>query len=136
MAQIFLESQMDEIPEIACYGIVSAGLWAREGQKSSSGAQAVMRAKGLSLENHRAQPLTQAMVDSAVAIICMTLSHEKFLRKSFVNLPNVCTSFSKFGGDVADPCAGDLEIYGKIADEIEQKLSSIVKFLRKELNDH
>lgn len=136
MAQVFLESRARDIPEIARYGVTSAGLWAHDGQKSSSEARVIMRDRGYSLEGHRARVLTQAVVDRAAAIVCMTRSHEKILRKNFTNLPNICISFAEFGGDIADPCAGDLEVYGKIADEIEQKLSSIVEFLRKELNDH
>jgi protein-tyrosine-phosphatase len=136
MAQIFLASRARDAPEIANYGVTSAGLWAHDGQKSCSEARAIMREKGYSLEEHRARALTQAMVDGAAAIICVTLAHEKILRKNFTNLPKICTSFAEFGGDVADPCAGDLAIYGKIADEIERKLLSIIEFLRKELDDH
>jgi protein-tyrosine phosphatase len=136
MAQVFLEGRARDIPEIARYGVTSAGLWAHDGQKSFSEARVIMRGKGYSLEDHRARVLTQAMVDGAAAIICMTLAHEKVLRENFTNLPNICTSFAEFGGDIADPCAGNLEVYGKIADEIEQKLLSIVIFLRKELHDY
>jgi protein-tyrosine-phosphatase len=136
MAQIFLESQARAVPEIASYGVTSAGLWAQEGQESSSGARMAVQARGLSLANHRARLLTQAMVDGAAAIICMTRAHEKVLRKNFINLPSICASFSAFGGDVADPCAGDGEFYGKIADEIEQKLPSVIEFLKKELRDY
>jgi protein-tyrosine phosphatase len=136
MAHIFLESQIRNIPEIAHYTVTSAGLSVREGQGSSSEVRAIIQAKGLSLGSHRAQPLTQTMVDQAAAIICATEAHEKFLRKSFINLPKVCTSFLEFGGDIVDPYAGDSKAYGKIAIEIEQKLPLIIEFLRKELNDH
>jgi hypothetical protein len=74
--------------------------------------------------------------DGAAAMICVTLAHEKILRKNFTNLPKICISFAEFGGDIADPCAGDLAVYGRIADEIEGKLLSIIEFLRKELDDH
>ncbi|MDR0740367.1 MAG: hypothetical protein LBF34_01495 [Puniceicoccales bacterium] len=136
MAHVFLESQIRDIPEIAHYTVTSAGLSVREGQGSSSEVKAIVQAKGLSVENHRARPLTQAMVDQAAAIVCATEVHEKFLKKSFVNLPKVCTSFLKFGGDIADPYAGGSKTYEKIAVEIEQKLPLIIEFLRKELNDH
>jgi protein-tyrosine phosphatase len=136
MAQVFFEDQIRNIPEIAHYTVMSAGISAREGQKSSSEVRAIVQAKGLSLENHRAQLLTQPIVDRAAAIICATLSHKKFLEKNFVNLPKVCASFLEFGGDVADPYAGSSETYERIAAEIEQKISLIIKFLRKELNDH
>jgi protein-tyrosine phosphatase len=136
MAQVFLENQIQNVPEIAHYTIMSAGLLAHEGEKSSSAVRAVVRARGLSLENHCAQPLTQAIVDRAAAIICATSDHEGFLRERFVNLPEICTSFVKFGGDVPDPYFGKLEAYGMVADEIEQKVPLIIEFLRKELNDH
>jgi protein-tyrosine phosphatase len=136
MAHAFLESQIRDIPEIAHYAVTSAGLSVREGQESSSEVKAILQKKGLSLENHRARPLTQAMVDRAAAIICATEVHEEFLRKSFINLPKICTSFLRFGGDIVDPYAGGSKAYGKIAAEIEQKLPLIIEFLRKELNDH
>jgi protein-tyrosine-phosphatase len=136
MAHVFFENQIRDIPEIARYTVTSAGLSVREGQGSSSEVRAILQAKGLSLESHRARPLTQAMVDQAAAIICATEAHEKFLRKSFINLPEICTSFLEFGGDIVDPYAGGSKTYEKIAAEIEQKLPLIIEFLRKELNDH
>jgi protein-tyrosine phosphatase len=136
MAQVFFESQIQNIPEMAHYTAMSAGVSAREGQKSSSAVMEIVQAKGLSLETHRARPLTQIMVDQAAAIICATASHEKFLRNNFTNLPKICTSFAEFGGNIADPYAGSAETYERIAAEIEQKIPLIIKFLRKELDDH
>jgi protein-tyrosine phosphatase len=136
MAQVFLENQIRSIPEFARYVVISAGLLAHEGEKSSSAVRAVVRAKGLSLEDHCAQPLTQEIVNQAAAIICATSDHEGFLKENFVNLPKICTSFVKFGGNVSDPYLGKLEAYGMVASEIEEKVPLIVEFLRKELNDH
>jgi protein-tyrosine-phosphatase len=136
MAQVFFEHYVRRIPEIVQYAVESAGIGAREGQKSSSGARFAVKAKGFSLEDHEARLVTQAIVDGAVAIIGATSAHETFLREHFSNLPEICTSFAAFGGEIADPCGGDMESYGKIADEIEQKLPLVVEFLRKEFNDH
>ncbi|MDR3317671.1 MAG: hypothetical protein LBS71_02605 [Puniceicoccales bacterium] len=136
MAQVFLENQIRDIPELIHYTVASAGIHAREGQESSPEVQTVMQKKGLSLKNHHAQLLTQAIIDHSAAIICATSAHKEFLKKNFANLPKVCISFSEFGGDVPDPYAGSLEIYGKIADAIEQKLIPIIEFLRKELDDY
>jgi protein-tyrosine phosphatase len=136
MAHVFLASQIRNIPEFAHYTVTSAGLWVREGQESSSDVRTIAKARGFSLEDHRAQSLTQTMVDQAVAILCVTLAHEKFLKENFVNLPKTCTSFLEFGNDIADPYAGNAETYERIAAEIEQKIPSIIEFLRKELNDH
>jgi protein-tyrosine-phosphatase len=136
MAQSFFKEYVRDYPEFISYEVTSAGLMAHEGQRSSPLAEEVMRKRGLSLAHHRARLLTQEIVDRAAAIICATADQENFLKNSFVNLPEICTSFFKFGGDVSDPYGEGLEVYGKIADEIEKKLPAVIKFLREEFDDH
>jgi protein arginine phosphatase len=55
--------------------VVSAGTWAEHGSPASSGAQHVMRNRGIDISGHRSQPLETHHVDSADLVIVMTSVH-------------------------------------------------------------
>jgi protein-tyrosine-phosphatase len=60
-----------------CDGIEveSAGTWAEYGSPASSGAQDVMRGRGLDISEHRSQPLETHHLDAADLVIVMTSVH-------------------------------------------------------------
>jgi protein-tyrosine phosphatase len=55
--------------------VESAGTWAENGFPASSGAQDVMRARGIDLSDHRSQPLETHHLGSADLVIVMTSVH-------------------------------------------------------------
>lgn len=93
--------------------IISAGLHARPGNSADSRARMVAREFGVSLEEHRAQLLTQEMVKQADAIFGMDFHNLVELlaqfpeakRKIFM-LSNYCESEQR---EIPDPYLGDEE---------------------------
>jgi protein-tyrosine phosphatase len=55
--------------------VSSAGTWADRGSPASSGAQEVMRERGLDLSRHRSTPLEARHLDMADLVIVMTSVH-------------------------------------------------------------
>ncbi len=61
----------------------SAGVAADEGAEASPGAVSALKRKGLSLSAHRAQPLSQALVEWADLILTMTRRHKEIVTSKF-----------------------------------------------------
>jgi protein-tyrosine-phosphatase len=55
--------------------VQSAGTWAENGSPASSGAQDVMRGRGIDISDHRSQPLETHLLESADLVIVMTSVH-------------------------------------------------------------
>ncbi|NLV57361.1 MAG: low molecular weight phosphatase family protein [Clostridiales bacterium] len=116
-------SQERGLPFQAC----SAGLYAREGAFASEEAYAAMKARGLSLSRHSAQPITRALAEDALLIMAMTPQHAAMLKERFSDLQ---TPVRTFDPPIQDPFGGSLATY-------EQALASMepqIAFLLEELN--
>lgn len=61
----------------------SAGVAVDEGAEASPGAVAALTRKGLSLDGHRAQSLSQALVEWADLILTMTRRHKEIVTSKF-----------------------------------------------------
>lgn len=57
--------------------VLSAGVWAVEGNRASSNATAILRFRGIDLAEHRSQPLTPAMLRQANIILVMEEAHRR-----------------------------------------------------------
>ena len=89
------------------YHAVSAGLQAFPGEPASNGALRAMERRGLNLQEHRAQPVTEALVSNACLIVCMSKAHVDALRIRFpLYTDRVCT----FSATIPDPFGGDDEL--------------------------
>lgn len=63
--------------------VVSAGTSAMVGDLASCASKEVIREKGISLENHRAKPLTKELIEDADLVLTMTSNHKH-------NVLNLC----------------------------------------------
>src|SRR6187401_810428 len=59
--------------------VISAGVAARVGEQVSENSVLALRKVGLDVSQHRSQPLTQEMIDGALAVLCMTESHRAMI---------------------------------------------------------
>jgi protein-tyrosine-phosphatase len=57
--------------------VASAGTWADHGSPASSGAQSIMRERGIDLSEHRSRPLEAHHLQGADLIVVMTSVHRK-----------------------------------------------------------
>src|SRR3954469_22194229 len=59
--------------------VISAGVAARTGEPVSENSVFALRKGGRDISSHRSQPLTQRILDEALAVICMTESHRAMI---------------------------------------------------------
>ena len=103
------------------FSCASAGLAAMPGEPASPGAKAAMQAHGLSLEAHRAQRVTRALLDDADVVLTMSDSHAAALASSCAaeKLFTLC-EFAGEPGTVADPYGGTDAVYRACAAQLER----------------
>lgn len=117
--------------------IASAGIAALDGSSASEHAMRILEEKNITHE-HRAQRITNELIDWADLILTMTFSHKQVLLnyypnsigkvytlKEFVTEEEELNTDKLLDWDIADPFGGDLDTYKKTASEIEANLQKL-----------
>lgn len=124
--------------------VASAGIAALDGSMASENAIKILEDKNIA-HDHRAQRVTEELVDWADLILTMTFSHKQVLLNYFPNSIGKVFTLKEYvteeeelntdkllNWDIADPFGGDLETYQKTASEIEENLHKLLaKILQK-----
>ena len=97
----------------------SAGVAAERGSPAAAHSRQLAQQMGLSLEEHRAQAVTQEMVAWADEILCMTGSHLRLLKQAF---PEAAAKARTLGEEIADPYGQSLAVYQRCAEQLEAAL--------------
>ena len=106
---------------------VSAGVFALSGAEATDGARRAMARRGLSLDGHRSQALTRALVESCALTVGMDQGHLDAIRTWS---PGVQARLFAFDDPpVADPYGGDDEAYERAARDIERQLPAVLNLL-------
>lgn len=106
--------------------VASAGIAAWP-QPASAHAQAVMRQSGLSLDNHRSQPLGLAELKQADLVLTMTAAHKRAAAGMAPGLTGKIYTLSEFAdmpGEVADPFGGSEADYRRCAAQLKELLTA------------
>lgn len=109
-------SDMDDQPVL----VLSAGLAAAPGSPPSPEAVDLMHEQGLSLDDHRAQPLTTQLLQHADLILPMTRGHLMAIAQTGSEAAAKTELLMPDGSDVADPIGGPIEVYRDCAAQIAQ----------------
>jgi len=109
------------------HGIIvrSAGVAAGLGGPASTGAETVMRERGLDLSRHCSSPLTPELIHQADHVYAMTAAHLDAVRAMSPSAAGR-TALLRSGLNIEDPHGRDLDVYRACADTIAQALTSIV----------
>lgn len=102
--------------------IASAGLSAFPGGPAAPEAMAVMKQRGLSLQNHQSHSITERSLRHADLILAMTNSHRSAILERMPTLSSKVHLLSGGTSDVSDPFGGAETVYEACADEMEQYL--------------
>ncbi len=103
---------------------LSAGIAAQSGAPASQGARRAMQRRGLSLDRHRSQPVTPALLGEADLVVGMSQSHIDAVRAYF---PDVSTPMRAFDDPpVSDPFGGDDTAYERSAQDIARQLPALL----------
>jgi protein-tyrosine-phosphatase len=127
MAACLLRRRLKLIPQENRPAIISAGTWAKEGQRAADGAVRAMRLRGLDLDEHRSKLVNEELVFAADLVIVMEKWHQEALRSEFPEAARrICllTELAGRSGDVADPYGGSDRDYDLCATELDGLLGA------------
>ena len=136
MAAALLQHALAAQPEpLRSLRVISAGVAARTGEPVSENSVLALKKVGIDISQHRAQPLTQQLLDEALAVICMTESHRAMIQVQAEPVPKNLFLFRQFtpGEDdkeIGDPYGGPLRIYEAARDEMVESIPPLVAHLK------
>jgi protein-tyrosine-phosphatase len=136
MAAALLQHALAAQPEpLRSLRVISAGVAARTGEPVSENSVLALKKVGIDISRHRSQPLTQAILDEALAVVCMTESHRAMIQVQADPVPPNLFLFRQFvPGDgekeIGDPYGGPLCIYESARDEMVEAIPPLVAHLK------
>jgi protein-tyrosine-phosphatase len=116
--------------------VISAGVASRTGDAASANAVTALKKVGIELKGHSSQPVSQALLDNALLVLCMTESHRDMIEQTAEPVPKHLYLFKEFAendGDmgIPDPFGMHLTAYEASRDEMVAAIPSIVAYLAK-----
>lgn len=136
MAAALLQHALAAQPEpLRGLKVISAGVAARNGEPVSENSVLALRKVGIDLTQHRAQPLTQRLLDEAFVVLCMTESHRAMIEVQADPVPRNLFLFREFlpgEGDkeIGDPYGGPLKVYESARDEMVESIPPLIEHLK------
>lgn len=136
MAAALLQHALAAQPEpLSSLEVISAGVAARDGEPVSENSVLALKKVGIDIASHRAQPLTQQMLNDALLVLCMTESHRAMIQVQADPAPKNLLLFRQFmpGDDdreIGDPFGGPLKIYEAARDEMVEAVPGLVEYLK------
>lgn len=116
------------------WSVASAGLFVEPGAPMAALAQESLSGLGVEAADHRAQPVTQALMDEADIVLTMTASHAEQLRRQYPSAAKKIYPFAHFavgdspleqdealtiGYDIPDPFGGSKDTYERCAKHLQ-----------------
>jgi protein-tyrosine-phosphatase len=115
--------------------VLSAGVAARPGERVSENSVVSLKKVGIDISGHRARPLTQEMLDEALAVLVMTQGHRAMIELQAEPVPKNLHLFREFmpetaAKEIGDPFGGPLKLYEQSRDEMVEAIPSLLDYLR------
>jgi protein-tyrosine-phosphatase len=137
MAEGLLRHALSGQPEpLKSLKVISAGVAARQGERVSANSVIALKKTGIDISDSRSEPVTQEMLDGAVAVFGMTESHRAIIQAKASPVPKHLYLFREFlpasaDHEISDPFGGPLKFYESCRDEMVEAIPGIIDFLRK-----
>jgi protein-tyrosine phosphatase len=106
--------------------VMSAGIAAMMGGRPAAEAVEVLAERGLRLDDHHSQPVTESLVRHADHVVAMTRGHRDAILAQWPQAADRTRLLSATGEDVPDPIGGTLEQYRRCAAQLEAELEEWV----------
>jgi tRNA threonylcarbamoyl adenosine modification protein (Sua5/YciO/YrdC/YwlC family) len=100
--------------------VMSAGLAASPGAPCSPESAELVAELGLSLADHRSQPLTDQMLKHADLLLAMTRSHSQAILHANPEAQSKVELLLPDGRDLSDPIGAPMEVYRACFDQIDE----------------
>ena len=136
MAEVILRRRFAELGLGDAVRVLSGGVRAGEGYPASALASDLLCERGMSLADHRSQPVTPAMLRQADLVLVMEDQHRTTLFYWWPEHVGKIYLLSETAGkqhDIEDPYGGSPEEYAATADELESLLEQGMPFILKRL---
>lgn len=104
---------------------LSAGIGAVDGLPASQGARRAMARRGLSLEGHASQELTEDLLQKADLVVGMTNCHLALVRAMGAKSP----LYAFDDPPITDPYGGGDDVYEQAARDIQRQLPALMQQL-------
>jgi protein-tyrosine-phosphatase len=137
MAACLLRRRLKLVPQDVRPAVISAGTWAKAGQRAADGAIRAMRLRGLELEEHRSKIVTEELILVADLVIVMEEWHQEALRAEFPSVAErvfTLTELAGRSGDVDDPYGGSDRDYDICATEMDWLLGAAMDQIIDQIN--
>jgi protein-tyrosine-phosphatase len=128
-----LSAQAEPLRSVA---VLSAGVSARTGEPVTEHSVTALKKVGVDISDHQSRPVTQKLLNGALAVFCMTDSHRMMIAATADPVPRNLMLFREFMPDlreVADPYGGPLTQYVSARDELVEAVPSVVEFLKTQI---
>ncbi|MHC2069998.1 L-threonylcarbamoyladenylate synthase [Bremerella sp. T1] len=109
--------------------VASAGIAAYPGGRAAPEAIHILGARGLDLNGHASQPLSDRLVEQADMILTMTTGHRDAILARWPDARDRTQTLSSDGRDIADPIGGSEDVYRTCLEQIESEIKLRVKDL-------
>lgn len=109
--------------------VMSAGIAAMSGGKASEESVRVMHERGIDINLHESQPLSERLVRFADLILTMTRGHRDAIVAQWPDAAERTKVVCRDGADVSDPIGGPIERYRRTADQIDAHLEAWINEL-------
>ncbi|MBN2508061.1 MAG: ribose 5-phosphate isomerase B [Verrucomicrobia bacterium] len=129
------------VGDSGAFRVLSAGVGAVAGQPPSDYAIRACREVGADISSVRSRQLTVELVSQADYIFCMTAGHVQSVillyphaaEKTFL-LREFNDELHPFEKDITDPIGGSYDVYVQCCRQIQQGISSLLKFLEQSVS--
>ena len=135
-ARLLQHALAGQPPPLSSLHVVSAGLAAAHGQTATENSVVALKKVGVDLSAHQSQPLTQPLLDGALAVLCMTETHRAMIQLNFARVPRHIYLFREFMDDtseleIPDPYGMPYACYESCRDSMVEAIPSLLNFFRK-----
>ena len=121
VGEVLLQTKL-HLAGLVDWTVASAGTWAAKGHAASPFSIALMAERGLDIQIHGSQPVTEALMQQSDLVLCMETDHLKLLQKQFpAYLYKIYTVRQMVNkrGSVRDPYGGSLRQYARMVAELD-----------------
>ncbi len=110
--------------------VESAGVFATEGEGSSSEAIIVMKKYGVDMLSHHSQPINTELLEKSDLILTMTEGHKMLLSEYAGDKTYTLSEYVGEEGDIPDPFGGDVSDYEECAERLNFLLKKLAEKLK------
>lgn len=114
---------------------VSAGIFAENGAPASEEAIASAQKYDVDIAGHKAQTITERLIEESDVILAMTQGHKQLLMNIAPGKVYTINEYAGLNGDITDPFGGDLIEYEQVCGEIYDAVVDIAEKLADMLLD-